>query len=237
MGPSLPLYHPLGRLALSLPDLDPTAFGLPAPAVIMDDPTRRSSNRARRPAPKVRDANETAPSPVPFIDAVPAPEPEAKDKPAPRRRRAAGSGTKRRRRETDDGDATYPAKRTRLPRNAAATAAAHTPTGEEPSPPSSIDNSAPSPDQGGPERPERRTKSRGTRRRDSTASEATVTSVSASIVAANATSHKDVGEDALVDVLPFSGAQGAEIAIPGIDFNIKETSSDGDDKDANIVTG
>jgi len=126
-GPSLPLYHPLGRLALSLPDLDPTAFGLPAPAVIIDDPTRRSSNRARRPAPKVRDANEPAPSPAPSIDAVPEPSPEPKDKPAARRRRPAGSGNKRRRREVDDGDATYPAKRTRIPRSSAAT----TPTGRE----------------------------------------------------------------------------------------------------------
>ena len=70
-GPSLPLYHPLGRLALSLPDLDPTAFGLPAPAVIIDDPTRRSSNRARRPAPKVRDANEPAPpQPLPLMSCL-----------------------------------------------------------------------------------------------------------------------------------------------------------------------
>ncbi|OJA18574.1 hypothetical protein AZE42_07948 [Rhizopogon vesiculosus] len=240
IGPSLPLYHPLGRLALSLPDLDPTAFGLPAPAVIIDDPTRRSSNRTRRPAPKVRDANEPAPSPIPFIDVVPAPEPELKDKPTPRKRRSAGSGNKRRRREIDDGDATYPAKRTRIPRNSAATATAQTSTGGEPSPPSSIDNSALSPggDQDGPERPERRTaRSRGTRaRKDSTASEATVTSVAASIVATNTASHKGGGEDSLdADVSPSSVLQDAEMAT---DANlIKDTSSDGDDKVASNVPG
>lgn len=235
MGPSLPLYHPLGRLALSLPDLDPTAFGLPAPAVIIDDPTRRSSNRARRPAPKVRDANEPAPS-VPSIDVAPDPSPELKDKPTPRRRRPAGSGNKRRRREADDGDATYPAKRTRIPRNSAANTTAHTPTGE-PSPPYSLDNSALG-DQDGPARPERRTtKSRGTRaRRDSTASEATVTSVSASIVAANAAAHKDDGEDALdTDVLPSSGPQDAEMANP--DRALAITSLDGSDNVANNVPG
>lgn len=239
-GPSLPLYHPLGRLALSLPDLDPTAFGLPAPTVIIDDPTRRSSNRARRPAPKVRDANEPAPSPIPFIDVVPTPEPEPKDKPTPRRRRPAGSGNKRRRREADDGDATYPAKRTRLPRNSTAAATSLAVTGEEPSPPSSVDNSAPSAgDQDGPGRPERRTtKSRGARaRRDSTASEATVTSVAASVVVANAAPPKDVSEDALeTDALPSNGPQDAEMATDA-GRNIKETSSDKGDKVVNNVPG
>ncbi|KAG0704675.1 hypothetical protein DFH29DRAFT_848653 [Suillus ampliporus] len=242
MGPSLPLYHPLGRLALSLPDLDPTAFGLPAPAVIMDDPTRRSSNRTRRPAPKVRDANEPAPSPAPLIDVAPAPEPELKDKSNSRRRRPAGGGNKRKRREVDDGDATYPAKRSRNPRSSAANATARTPTGE-PSPPDSVDNSAPSPaDHDGPEekRPERRaTKSRGLpTRRDSTASEATVTSVSASIVVTNAASRKDAGEDVLdTDASPSSGPQDAEFVVPSGGLSSKETSSDGSDKAANNVPG
>lgn len=55
----LPLYHPLGPFALSLPDLDPSAFGLPAPPATIfddDDPERRVSTRVRRPAPKLRDA-------------------------------------------------------------------------------------------------------------------------------------------------------------------------------------
>ncbi|KAG1745359.1 uncharacterized protein EDB91DRAFT_1220301 [Suillus paluster] len=240
MGPSLPLYHPLGRLALSLPDLDPTAFGLPAPAVIMDDPTRRSSNRTRRPAPKVRDANEPAPSPAPLIDVAPVPEPEIKDKPSSRRRRPAGSGSKRKRREVDDGDATYPAKRSRNPRNSAANSTTRTPTGGEPSPPYSVDNSAPSPaDHDGPEekRPERRTaKSRGLpARRDSTASEATVTSVSASIVVTNG---KDVGDDAVdTDASPSRSPQDAESAAPSGGLSSKDASSDGGDKTANNVSG
>lgn len=243
MGPSLPLYHPLGRLALSLPDLDPTAFGLPAPAVIMDDPTRRSSNRARRPAPKVRDANEPAPSPVPSIDIAPAPEPELKEKPSSRRRRPAGGGNKRKRREVDDGDATYPAKRSRNPRSSAANATARTPTVGEPSPPYSVDNSALSPAPDDPpeeKRPERRTtKSRGLPpRRDSSGSEATVTSVSASIVAGSVALLKDGGEDALdIDTSPSSRPRDTERTTRSGDLSSKDASSDGGDKAPNNVPG
>lgn len=242
IGPSLPLYHPLGRLALSVPDLDPTAFGLPAPAVIMDDPTRRSSNRARRPAPKVRDANEPAPSPVPFIDAAPAPEPELKEKPSSRRRRPAGGGNKRKRREVDDGDATYPAKRSRNPRSSATNATARTPTAGEPSP-YSVDNSALSPAPDDPpeeKRPERRTaKSRGLPlRRDSTGSEATVTSVSASIVAGSVAVLKDIGEDVPdIDTPPSSGPRVTERTTRSGDLSSKDASSDGGDKAANHVPG
>ncbi|KAG2131414.1 uncharacterized protein EDB93DRAFT_1178335 [Suillus bovinus] len=243
MGPSLPLYHPLGRLALSLPDLDPTAFGLPAPAVIMDDPTRRSSNRARRPAPKVRDANEPAPSPVTSIDVTPIPEPELKEKASSRRRRPAGGGNKRKRREVDDGDATYPAKRSRNPRSSAANATARTSTAGEPSPPYSIDNSAlsPAPDDPPEERrPERRTaKSRGLPpRRDSSGSEATVTSVSASVVAGSVAHFKDTGEDALdIDISPSSGARDTERITRSGDLSNKDASSNGGDKAANNVPG
>ncbi|KAG2337544.1 hypothetical protein BDR05DRAFT_970143 [Suillus weaverae] len=242
IGPSLPLYHPLGRLALSVPDLDPTAFGLPAPAVIMDDPTRRSSNRARRPAPKVRDANEPAPSPVPFIDAAPAPEPELKEKPSSRRRRPAGGGNKRKRREVDDGDATYPAKRSRNPRSSATNATARTPTAGEPSP-YSVDNSALSPAPDDPpeeKRPERRTaKSRGLPlRRDSTGSEATVTSVSASIIAGSVAVLKDIGEDVPdIDTPPSSGPRVTEHTTRSGDLSSKDASSDGGDKAANHVPG
>ncbi|KAF8840049.1 hypothetical protein BDN67DRAFT_695100 [Paxillus ammoniavirescens] len=191
----LPLYHPFGALALSLPDLDPAAFGLPAPVAVFDDPTRRSSNRTRRPAAKVRDANEAAtPSLPPFIEATPTPEVEPKDKPSPRKRRPAGGGggggSKRKRKEPEDGDATYPAKRSRNPRSSGAAAPTRTPSGEEVSPPASVGHSGASPatevGQGDPveeKKHERRTtRSRGARaRRDSTASEATVRSVSASI--------------------------------------------------------
>ncbi|KIJ67572.1 hypothetical protein HYDPIDRAFT_108414 [Hydnomerulius pinastri MD-312] len=200
--PLLPLYHPLGELALSLPDLDPTVFGLPAPVAIFDDPTRRSSNRTRRPAAKVRDADAATPPQPPFVDVTPTPDAEPKDKPSPRKRRPAGGGggggSKRKRKEVDDGDASYPAKRSRNPRSsgvASATAAARTPSAEEVSPPASVGHTGASPAgegvQGDPaeeKRPERRTtRSRGAiARRDSTASEATVTSVSVSIAATNA---------------------------------------------------
>jgi hypothetical protein len=42
---------------------------------------------------------------------------EVKDRPSPRKRR--GGGGKRKRKDADDGDATYPAKRTRIPRGTA----------------------------------------------------------------------------------------------------------------------
>ncbi|TFK54043.1 hypothetical protein OE88DRAFT_1723822 [Heliocybe sulcata] len=106
MGPPLPLYHPLGRLAQSLPELDPELFGLPSTlfAITIDD-SRRASGRARRPAAKLREASEDK--------AVP---PDEADKPngSPRKRRGGG---KRKRRDPDlvDGDSTYPAKRMRKP--------------------------------------------------------------------------------------------------------------------------
>ncbi|KAF9245018.1 hypothetical protein BU15DRAFT_41623 [Melanogaster broomeanus] len=195
----LPLYHPFGALALSLPDLDPTMFGLPAPVAIFDDPTRRS-NRMRRPAAKVRDANEAATPPLPpFIEVTPTLEVEPKDRPSPRKRRSGGGGgggSKRKRKDVDDGDATYPAKRSRNPRSsgvASAVPVTRSPS-EEVSPPASVRHSGASPaaDVGQSElveekKPERRTtRSRGAiARRDSTGSEATVTSVSASVSATN----------------------------------------------------
>lgn len=132
MGPPLPLYHPLGRLALSLPPLDPSAFGLPPPPPRVQEraieSNRRSSTRSRRPAEKLRDAEESAASVVPPVEPAPTPvpAPPVKEKASPRKRRAAGggAGSKRKRKETDDGDAPYPAKRTRNPRGAAAIAAA-----------------------------------------------------------------------------------------------------------------
>lgn len=62
-GPPLPLYHPLGNLALSLPGLDPSDFGLPSNINIdgsdnrlrQNGTSRRASSRARRPAAKLRD--------------------------------------------------------------------------------------------------------------------------------------------------------------------------------------
>lgn len=108
----LPLYHPFGHLALSLPPLDPSSLGLPV-LPRSGDTIRQSANYARRPAPKLRDLGYEEDSNIDRIStAVIAI--TVRDKPSLRKRRTTGS--KRRRREMDDGDATYPAKRARLPR-------------------------------------------------------------------------------------------------------------------------
>jgi len=179
MGPPLPLYHPLGRLALSLPPLDPASVGLPTP-IRSDgqDAARRSSARARRPVTKLRNVDD---NPLVPSASTPVFEVEVKEKYSPRKRRVGGS--KRRRREVDDGDATYPAKRTRVPRGAASQhfagdeealesiAAEVTPT---PEPMSDL------PDDGKLER--RSTRSRASvKRRDSSASEA-ASSISAEVI-------------------------------------------------------
>lgn len=186
MGPPLPLYHPLGRLALSLPELDPTTMNLPTP-LAMDASGRRSSARARRPAAKLRDTDEmddTALSSSATRDTKEMIHMKEKVVGSPRKKRgsAAGSaaGGKRKRKEVDDGDATYPAKRTtRVPRGANNNGRSAT---DEPN----EEVSSPVPivgemelDEGKEKIPERRsTRSRsGLKRRDSSASEATTVSV------------------------------------------------------------
>ncbi|KAF8629261.1 hypothetical protein AX17_005840 [Amanita inopinata Kibby_2008] len=106
----LPLYHPLGCLALSSPPLDPTSFGLPM-LTNPEEALRRSSGRARRPVAKLRDAEEasdllTTSGAITMVATR-----EIQEKPSPRKRRLAGA--KRRRRDADDGDAAYPTKRAR----------------------------------------------------------------------------------------------------------------------------
>ncbi|KAF7362038.1 hypothetical protein MVEN_00549200 [Mycena venus] len=124
MAPPLPLYHPFGRLALSLPPLEPSHFGHSIPISIDDsDSGRRSSARSRRPAAKLRDAEEDEPPsrpPISNVSAIAAVAArEIKEKATPRKRRGGGgAGAKRKRKDADDGDATYPAKRTRNPRGA-----------------------------------------------------------------------------------------------------------------------
>ncbi|KAF8070284.1 hypothetical protein FPV67DRAFT_1486836 [Lyophyllum atratum] len=179
MGPPLPLYHPLGRLASSLPPLDPASVGLPTP-IRSDDAVRRSSARARRPVAKLRDVEDESLAPTPT--AIPVLDVEAKDKPSPRKRRAGGS--KRKRKEVDDGDATYPAKRTRMPRGVANQNMA----ADEESPLESIMadvTPTPEPPSEVPEDRKldrRSTRSRGSaKRRDSSASEA-ASSISAGAV-------------------------------------------------------
>ncbi|EMD32129.1 hypothetical protein CERSUDRAFT_119105 [Gelatoporia subvermispora B] len=134
--PSLPLYHPQGNLALSLPELDPGIFGLPSRLTVDDnepvhegDTTRRSSSRARRPAAKVRDrdrdmgGDDERPGSS-GTNGRAADREATRDRPSsPRKRRAGGtSAAKRKRREPDDVDSGYPApppKRTRNPRGVA----------------------------------------------------------------------------------------------------------------------
>ena len=113
MSPPLPLFHPFGRLAMSLPPLDPTLFGLPVRAVPDEAFQSKLSGRSRRPTAKLREVDDHPMAPtVSTIAAVAAR--EVKERPSPRKRRPGA--TKRKRKDTDDGDATYPAKRTRIPR-------------------------------------------------------------------------------------------------------------------------
>lgn len=125
LDPPLPLYHPLGDFAKSLPELDAERLGLPVPARIRDreisvdddKPTLENgkrSSRPRKPAAKLRDGeveeeiqgngdeaegeNETV---------------NVQVKPTPKKRRGGG---KRKRKDADDGDSAYPAKRPRHPR-------------------------------------------------------------------------------------------------------------------------
>ncbi|KAG8213774.1 hypothetical protein J3R82DRAFT_10485 [Butyriboletus roseoflavus] len=229
--PLLPLYHPFGPLALSLPDLDPTAFGLPAPVAVFDDPTRRSSNRQRRPAAKVRDADEPATTHPPSFVAVTATlESDVREKSSPRRRRGGGPGGKRKRREPEDGDATYPAKRPRNPRSSGATSGlpgtrAISREGGSPTLSNGHSRASPAVEAGRSEvaeekKPERRaTRSRRViTRRDSTASEDTATSASASVSATNTATARvtssgepiEMDEPAANDTLNEATAPGVE---------------------------
>ncbi|KAI9459102.1 hypothetical protein F5148DRAFT_1150891 [Russula earlei] len=116
MKPPLPMYHPLGRLALSLPQLD---FGVHSrgSSSQTDDAARGTASHNRRPAARLRDVADTESVDAGTPLALPADAPAPPDKPSPRKRRNGGqSSSRRRRREADDGDATYPAKRTRANR-------------------------------------------------------------------------------------------------------------------------
>lgn len=116
MKPPLPIYHPLGRLALSLPELDP-GMRLQSSLISADDVTRGAASRPRRPAARVRDAADADNGDIGSPLAVPVEAPAPPEKPSPRKRRSGGqTNSRRRRREADDGDATYPAKRTRANR-------------------------------------------------------------------------------------------------------------------------
>ena len=137
-GPPLPLYHPQGIFALSLPELDPSEFGLPNPINIDDndgglqdnDLSRRASSRTRRPAAKLRDrdrdaADEELLNGVALATAK-AGDPQARSASPRKRRTGGGAGGKRRRKEAEEVDGTYPQppKRTRNPRAVVAGATA-----------------------------------------------------------------------------------------------------------------
>lgn len=183
MGPPLPLYHPFGKLALSLPPLDPSTFGLPVPIIAIDDDNSRSSSHSKRSGVKLRDAAvETDPiPPVASVSAVAVI--AAREIKSPRKKRSGGGGGGgKRKRKDDDADTAYPAKRNRQTRGAVSALIEEDPdlpgiTGGQGLAPSIPGTPAEVLDQ-----PERRTtRSRGAiARRDSTASE--TPSVSASSV-------------------------------------------------------
>jgi len=183
MKPPLPIYHPLGRLALSLPQLE---LGLHSQSSLnqTDDTTRSAAPRSRRPAARARDATDTDSVDAATPLTVSADPPAAPEKPSPRRRRNNGqSNSRRRRREADDGDATYPAKRTRANRAPAVAPSDGGSPGNGGADAADVDGS-----EEGIKAPERRsTRSRAAAqakppvRRNSSASDRTQTSVSVSI--------------------------------------------------------
>ncbi|KAM5542824.1 hypothetical protein V8D89_003488 [Ganoderma adspersum] len=126
--PLLPLYHPLGPLAQSLPKLDPGLFGLPSSLSIEDgedqpdgeaDP--RSTSRSRRAGPKGREDDGQSNGTPNGVDKAAQDATGRERNPSPRKRRGGG-GTKRKRKDAEDADGVFPppAKRTRNPRGAAA---------------------------------------------------------------------------------------------------------------------
>jgi len=200
--PSLPLYHPLGRLAQSLPSLDARVFGLDNVSVddhgmqIDDAEMRRASARARRPAAKLRDRDQEEGEDQSSVNGAMVANGAVEARPAtsPRKRRAVGTGgaggPKRRRKDVDDGTFPQPARRTRNPRGAAVAsplagvAIAATDAGEDGNSPAPLDT----PDlqtavlQAQEARPVRSTRSRAPlQRRGSTSSSSTSVSVSIAI--------------------------------------------------------
>ncbi|KAJ8486989.1 hypothetical protein ONZ51_g4477 [Trametes cubensis] len=204
--PLLPLYHPLGPLAQSLPELDPGLFGLPSSLNIEDaddqrdgDSGRRSASRAQRPGQKTRE-RETAEEDtqtngtVNGVSGKVAQDAPGRN-PSPRKRR--GGGAKRKRKDTDDGDNAFPppAKRTRNPRGVNNAPAAPSPLVSEAVVASDLVEDAAEgngdgdeAEQEAPQAPKRSARTRKPRvrpakRRDSSGSASTSTSVSVSIAA------------------------------------------------------
>ncbi|TCD60260.1 hypothetical protein EIP91_010452 [Steccherinum ochraceum] len=218
--PSLPLYHPLGRLAQSLPPLDPRIFGNPGGSVDVDDndmqvddsDTRRGPARTRKPAARLRDRDHEEgddQAPMNGPSGVNGSVAETRPVTSPRKRRAAGTGgaggTKRRRKETDDGTFPHPPRRTRNPRGVAVAsplagvALAAVEAGDDEESPAPMD----APDlqtailQAQEVRPVRSTRSRTQpKRRDSSASTSTSVSVSIAVHAQQVRTLEVVAEGA-----------------------------------------
>lgn len=206
--------------------LDPALFGLPSPVSIddqdaeADEVARRPSSRTRRPAAKVRDRDreemeDNGTNGVDIVNGQP-------KQTSPRKRRAGAGGVaggKRRKKDADDADGTYPqpARRTRNARNnanavptsplagvaVAVSVAANDSAENADTPSGNADGEDTGPAQADAEitKPNKRvTRSRptSTKRRGSTASDSTTTSVSASI-AANGTRNKRAAEKALIE--------------------------------------
>ena len=198
--PLLPLYHPLGPLALSLPKLDPGLFGLPSSLSIDDaedpgDGESGQTTRARRAAPRA-DEDDAQSTGTP--NGTPQDAPAKERNPSPRKRR--GGGAKRKRKDADDADGVFPPppKRTRNPRGAAAnnsTPAAPSPLVGPAVVASDLVDDVPENNgeaeeeaQEEPQAPKRSSRTRKPRtrpakRRDSSGSASTATSVSVSIAA------------------------------------------------------
>lgn len=172
---------------MSLPPLDPTLFGLPMRA-IPDEACQPKPARSRRPTAKLREVDDQPIAPtVSTIAALAAR--EVKERPSPRKRRSGVA--KRKRKDTDDGDATYPAKRTRIPRgiagqNVEEDSAEAMPLNDSTSVPENLSDLV--------ENTKRRSaRSRAsTKRRDSSASEATSISPSTNVFV---TSGADISTD------------------------------------------
>ncbi|KAI0674792.1 hypothetical protein C8Q78DRAFT_1008907 [Trametes maxima] len=198
--PLLPLYHPLGALAQSLPELDPGLFGLPSSLNIEDaddqnegDAGRRSTSRTQRSGGKARDreaADDDAQSQGTSNGVTKTAQEAQARNASPRKRR--GGGAKRKRKDADDGDTAFPppAKRTRNPRGVNASApAAPSPLVSEAVVASdlvedAVEGNAEAEDEApAPKRSARvrKPRTRPAKRRDSSGSASTATSVSVSI--------------------------------------------------------
>ncbi|TDL25980.1 hypothetical protein BD410DRAFT_559856 [Rickenella mellea] len=225
MRPPLPAYHPLGpRVEATLLEASnpytPKPAGRDVSHLMDDSDSRRSSSRTRKPAAKLRDSDDHpgqdryALLPTPAAATVST---STRGGASPqKRKRANGAGNAARKKRKDaataDRDGTYPNRKARPSRNAAAPTHSGNDVADPDGAPSPTDSNIPVSDGGGAEEkdpevdvdpavPARKPAARTRRprqaatvnmkRRWSSASEATTTSVSVSIAGAIATSGKD----------------------------------------------